>query len=494
MRETTPSQADSHQADFHTRRAGVLLHPSSLPSSRLDADVERWLDWLQATGMQVWQMLPLGEPQFGDSPYQCASAFALDPAWLDESSEADAADSAFQAFCEQQQHWLDDYALYKLIKQQQDEKPWYDWPDALKWRDKATLEALQNEHGEALLQTRWRQFRLFTRWREIRQAARSRGILLFGDMPIFVAHDSADVWACPQHYLLDDKGRMRYVTGVPPDYFSATGQRWGNPHYDWAAMEQDDFRWWRQRLRLHFELFDFVRIDHFRGLESVWMIDGEAETAAEGHFAKTPGRALLQSVKKHLGALPLVAEDLGIITDEVIALRKDFALPGMAVLQFSFDGFADNPHKPENIQRDCVVYTGTHDNDTSKGWFCSLDADTQAFVLQRLNLRLAADSGACAGAGDGDGDGAPAGTVADTVADAVVEAMIEQALRSRASLCMLPLQDCLHLGSEARMNTPGTVEGNWQWRFDWAQLTPERAQHCRRQVALSERGVCDDHG
>jgi len=243
------------------------------------------------------------------------------------------------------------------------------------------------------------------------------------------------------------------VTGVPPDYFSETGQRWGNPHYDWESMQSDGFCWWKARIEHHFTWFDIVRIDHFRGLEAAWVIDAECETAVDGHWQKAPGSALLQQVQDHMGQLPLVAEDLGVITEEVVALRKQFHLPGMAVLQFSFDAFEDNPHKPQNIHSDTVVYSGTHDNDTSRGWFDSLNEHEQQHVMQVLQ-------------------------VSDV--DDVVAALLEQASSSRANLSILPLQDLLGLGSEARMNTPGTTDGNWLWQFCWEQINTNMSEQLKQ--------------
>ena len=290
--------------------------------------------------------------------------------------------------------------------------------------------------------------------------ASARGILLFGDMPIFVAHDSADVWAHPEQFLLDDAGMPTVVTGVPPDYFSATGQRWGNPHYNWAVMREQGFGWWLDRLHTHFEWFDLVRIDHFRGLAAAWTIPAADDTAINGSWQPVPGAALLQKIQDEMGEIPLVAEDLGVITDDVIALRRDFHLPGMAVLQFAFDAHADNPHKPENVEPETVYFTGTHDNDTTLGWYTSLSEEVRHQVRQQLN---AAD------------------------ADQVLDAMCSTVLTSRAQMAVLPLQDVLRLGSEARMNTPGTISGNWNWRFDWNMLTPGLAPSLLEQLQKAHR-------
>ena len=325
------------------------------------------------------------------------------------------------------------------------------------------------------------------------------GILLFGDMPIFVAHDSADVWAHPELFLLDTDGNMKAVTGVPPDYFSETGQRWGNPHYDWDAMRKDDFAWWKSRIHHHLELFDLVRIDHFRGLEAAWVINASCETAVDGHWQKIPGDELLASIKSSIGNhddwLPFVAEDLGVITPEVTALRKKYHLPGMSILQFGFDAFEDNPHKPQNITEDTVVYTGTHDNDTTKGWFNSLDDDVKNHVLKTLNLPIVNASEV----EDSDVDNPQTHSSTEDrtscwydnvdVADFVVERLVDNAMHSRANICMIPVQDCLHLDSSARMNIPGTTTGNWQWQFQWEQIEQQHDSSRMKKMRMRNKNT-----
>ena len=443
-----------HSDVLSKRRSGILLHPTSLPSGRLDDDVIRWLDFLAAAGQSVWQVLPLGIPCSGNSPYQSLSAFAADPRLLPKAGAGplQSDDAQFRAWVEQQAFWLEDFVAFMLLKRLHANRPWYEWPADCRDRDPATLRGLLEEHAAELALIRWEQYRLYRIWKSVHTAAAERDIHVFGDMPIFVAHDSADVWACPRRYLLDEQGRLSYATGVPPDYFSSTGQRWGNPHYDWQYMQEEGFSWWLQRLETQFEWFDLLRIDHFRGLEAVWMIEPDCETAVEGHWAKTPGDALLSVLQEHMGRIPLVAEDLGIITPEVTALRKRYRLPGMAVLQFSFDESDDNPHKPRNIVPDTVVYTGTHDNDTTRGWFDSLPPEEQHYVLGELGISD------------------PAG---------VVDAMMKTALESRAQLCILPLQDALGLGTDARMNIPGDNGDHWRWQFAWSQISPDTAQHMR---------------
>jgi 4-alpha-glucanotransferase len=447
--------------NFDTHRAGLLLHPTSLPSGTL-ADAGRWLDFLQAAGFCVWQMLPLGLPLSGLSPYQCASAFAVNPALFPASHESGqgAGMRGFAGWRDKQRHWLDDYARFIVIKREQGGASWSDWPAVLRDRDAQALAAFDASHADALEAIMVEQYRAALHWRGIREQAAARGIQLFGDMPIFVAHDSADVWAQRELFLLDRTGHPTVVSGVPPDYFSETGQRWGNPHYDWAAMQADGFSWWRARLAAHFEWFDLVRIDHFRGLAAAWMIPAGESTAIHGKWVASPGAELLQAIADEMGELPLVAEDLGIITPDVTVLRHQFGLPGMAVLQFAFDEHADNPHKPENVHPDTVYYTGTHDNDTTPGWWRALPDEACQPVMQQLGVHDPA---------------------------AVPDAMIATVLESRAALAMLPLQDVLQLGSEARMNTPGTDNGNWTWRFAWDALSSELASRLRQQLQKAHR-------
>ncbi len=460
--------------DFHVRRAGILLHPTSLPSGVLDRDVERWLQLLADNGFSVWQVLPLGEPQVGLSPYQCSSAFAMNPALLPELPLINEHDEGFIEFCNKQQFWLDDYALFKVLKVQFNGADWYEWPKQWKFRHAEVMHDAHQQYERAIAVLKWQQYQLHKRWQEVRDSAADKGILLFGDMPIFVGHDSTDVWAHPEWFILDAEGMMKVVTGVPPDYFSATGQRWGNPHYDWDTMHENDYAWWKARINHHLDQFDMLRIDHFRGLESAWMIEASCETAVDGHWQKVPGDELLLSLKNNYEQLPLVAEDLGIITPEVIALRKKYHLPGMSILQFGFDEFEDNPHKPQNIEEDKVVYTGTHDNDTTKGWFNGLEDHVKNHVLQVLNLF---DSE------HGDWRDIP------DAADLVVKTLINNGMYSRASICMIPMQDFLHLGSEARMNTPGTTTGNWQWQFQWQQLDTSMVNEMRMHIDDADRLV-----
>jgi len=453
--------------DFYQRRAGVLLHPTSLPSGKLDSDAERWLDWLEQAGFSMWQVLPLGEPQHGLCPYQCISAFAMNPALYTSYTPPRPDLGEFRIFCAANS-WVEDYALFKLLHDHFNDQAWYEWPDEYKFRDETALAKLRTDKAEEYLLLQWQQYELHERWHELKQRANSRNILLFGDMPLFVAHDSVDVWVQPQRFLLDDDGMPSVVTGVPPDYFSDTGQRWGNPHFNWEYMRDEHYVWWLQRMQNHLEMFDTVRIDHFRGLQASWVIPAECQTAIEGHWEIMPGDELLMMLQKRIGALPIVAEDLGIITPEVVALRKKYNLPGMSILQFGFDAFEDNPHKPKNIVSDKVVYTGTHDNDTTRGWYESLAPDMQAQVRERLGIESNAGSDpACV--------------------DMVVDKMVEMAMQTQASLCIIPMQDVLHLDSSARMNVPGTIDANWEWAFEWQQLEHVSVVDLRQIIERTDR-------
>jgi len=484
------------------RRAGVVLHPTSLPGDapvgNLGADARRFVDLLAEIGLSVWQVLPLGPTAPLDSPYQSESAHAgshwlisLEPlrerGWLNGDDEAPPAAvedwtywhgarlrraregflahaerddrHAYERFCEERGDWLDDYALFRALSHEHDGRPWWEWTAELRRRDPAALRETRARLAEVLDQHRFEQFLFYSQWTDLRRYANERGVLLFGDMPIFVAHNSADVWAEPHYFDLDETGRPGHVAGVPPDYFSATGQRWGNPLYNWDVMQADGFAWWERRLRSMETQFDLIRVDHFRGFEAYWAIPADEETAIRGKWVKAPGEALFRRLRERLGDLPLVAEDLGTITPEVEALRDAWGLPGMKILQFAFDGSADNPYLPDHHVENAVVYTGTHDNDTSLGWFESLDETTQHFVLDYL--------------------GAPE--------EPMPWPLIRAALGSVARLAMVPLQDLLELDGGHRMNVPGTVQNNWTWRFDWTQLGRDLPRRLRHLLELYDR-------
>ena len=441
------------------RRAGILLHVTSLPSSRLDDDALRWIDFIASAGLSVWQVLPLVIPDANGSPYQSPSAFAMNPGLL-PTNDAKVNGSEFEEYCAVEAAWLKDFALFEVLKRRFGDRAWVDWPDNFRHRDAASLRRVALDARSEMTRIQEQQYRLDRAWRRIRQHAQDRGVALFGDIPVFIAHDSADTWSQPEDFLLDDDGQPTHVTGVPPDYFSETGQRWGNPHYRWERMQQEDYAWWITRMARQFELFDLVRIDHFRGLVAVWMIEASCDTAIDGHWQETPGDALLGALRARFPDLPIVAEDLGIITEEVRALRRKYGFPGMSVLQFAFDHFDDNPHKPANITTDTVVYTGTHDNDTCAGWFEGLRPEEKGFVFDVLEVEPTED---------------------------IARLMIETAMQSRADLAVAPLQDFLGLGSEARMNTPGVPTGNWHWKFSWDMLDKGLAGRIHEMIADTGR-------
>lgn len=475
------------------RRAGVLLHPTSLPGPGprgvLGADARRFVDLLAAAGFSVWQTLPLGPVDQSLSPYQMKSAHAgstdlIDPAdlvsrgWLPEAmmdadaptrlracyqhfrSQASATDhAAFDLFVQQQRSWLLPYSLFEHHRRISGGQPWWEWPEAIRQRDPATMTSTLAQGRDSLRNIAFEQYLFDLQWQALREYARSRGVLLFGDLPFYLDLDSVELWWHRKLFRVDPAGRPEAVAGVPPDYFNAEGQLWGNPLYDWDAMRAEGFRWWVDRIRGQLHCFDLLRIDHFRALESYWEVPAGAATARDGRWRAAPGAELLATLAAEPGIGALVAEDLGSITPEVRALRDQFSLPRMLVLQFAFDGSPQNPYLPANHVANAVVYTGTHDNDTTMGWYTSLDAGTRARV------------DACLASTPGDMPGA----------------LIRAAYSSAASLAVLPMQDLLGLGSEARMNRPGTPSGNWGWRFGWEQLDTGLADRCRRLAVLSGR-------
>ncbi|MEA1051002.1 4-alpha-glucanotransferase [Lamprobacter modestohalophilus] len=478
------------------RRAGVLLHLTSLPGEGPCGDLG-WeafnvVNFLADAGVSVWQMLPVGPPQAGDSPYQTSSAHAgsarligLDPlvnwGWLPADAAAADNDAAklerlrqahqgflgaasaeeraqLDQFCDSQRFWLDDYALYRAIHEER-EAPWWQWPKGLRNRDGRSLGQARRRLGKAIDYIRFEQFVFFRQWDALRAHANERGVRLFGDMPIFVAHDSAEVWARPGDFDLNADGTCRVVAGVPPDYFSATGQRWGNPLYRWDQLEKNGFRFWLDRMRTQLRLFDMIRIDHFRGFEAYWEVPAEEETAMNGTWVKAKGDALFMRLRDEFGALPLIAEDLGVITDEVDALRRRYRMPGMKVLQFAFEGGAANPYLPFHHGRDSVCYTGTHDNDTSLGWYQALDEGLRQHVDDYLGHSQ----------------------------EPMPWPMTRAALASRADLAVVPMQDLMGLDGNHRMNRPGVPTGNWGWRFQWDQLDAQLAQRIKHLIALYGR-------
>lgn len=444
------------------RRAGVLLHVASLPgesaAGTLGAAARRFVDLLAEAGFSVWQMLPVGP---GDSPYGSRSTYAGDPRLIDPADGARrgaAHEKAFREFCSAERGWLEDFALFTALNGAHDGCAWWRWPPPLRDRHPAALSRARRAHARTIGRVRREQFRFHRQWQALRDYARERGVMLFGDLPVFVAHGSADVWAHRDYFRLGRDGLPAFVAGVPPDYFTAEGQLWGNPLYDWERLAQDGFSWWVDRVCAQLARFDLLRVDHFRGLEACWEIPADAASARHGRWVKVPGRALFEAIHARCGAGRLIAEDLGIITPEVIALREAFSIPGMLVLQFAFDGSRDNPYLPHNHVRRAVVYTGTHDNDTTAGWWRSLDRE----VRQRVQAYFGRED------------------------PPMPETLVTAAYASVAGLAIVPFQDLLGLGSQARLNTPGTSRGNWSWRFDWAELPAGLAGDQRR--LLDEAG------
>lgn len=497
------------------RRCGVLLHPSSLPGGigcgDLGPEAFHFIDFIVNCGASVWQVLPLGPTHDDGSPYMSLSVMAGNPhlislqrlhewGWLQQDCIPSTAKSksesnpfhlrreclrlAYQGFLQhaaahdqaaltrfitEHAYWLDDYALFIALRNHHQGNTWTQWPAPLRDRETAALQEAKQQLQPEIQQTCFEQFVFFRQWHALRHYANERGVLLFGDMPIFVAHDSAEVWANRKFFDLDDTGQARTIAGVPPDYFAATGQRWGNPHYDWQQMKQDGFGWWVKRLRGALELYDMLRVDHFRGFESYWEIKASEQTAMNGRWVKTPGKALFNTLLETIGQLPFVAEDLGTITPAVDALRERYGWPGMKILQFAFDGHVDNPYLPHNYTNsNCVVYTGTHDNDTTLGWFQQLTSADQQRVLSYLGLERAAQQDP------------------STTTD-MPWPLIRCALASVARLAVLPMQDLLGLGKGHRMNTPGTNKENWSWRFEWNQVDPDMPGRLKEMVSIYGR-------
>jgi 4-alpha-glucanotransferase len=438
----------------------VLLHVSSLPSGTLGADAYAFVDFLAAAGCSVWQVLPLVPPDEEGSPYRALSAMAGDPRFLDRSADPSRGDGdARDEWSEREAHWLDPYVEYRTLRAVHRDAPWTEWDPPLRDREPGPVAQALAGAPDLVERLRVEQWRFAEQWSRLRAYAADRGVLMYGDLPIFVAHDSADVWANRELFLLDRDGQPTTVSGVPPDYFAADGQRWDNPHYDWDAMAADGYAWWRSRIARQRELFDLVRIDHFRGFEAAWHVPAGAATAKEGHWEPGPGLELLRPLVETAGEGSLVAEDLGVITPAVERLRRDAGLPGMKVLQFAFDGDDDNPHLPAHHEELSVVYTGTHDNDTTLGWWRSRPAD------ERARVRAALPDGA----------------------EEMPWALVRLAESSRSRLAVVPAQDLLGLGSEARMNTPGEPDGNWAWRAAAGVFDDALARRLRAVVESSGR-------
>ena len=503
------------------RCSGILLHVTSLPGAHGIGDfgnsAYEFVDFLAGSGQKIWQVLPLSPTGYGDSPYQCFSAFAGNPLFIDlealreegllsaqdlnnaprfpdeyvaydrviefkqallrKAAHTFLADGAaaerrdFDTFCQNSRDWLEDYALFMACKRVHKEVAWVHWDAALGRRDPAVLRKWQTELSSETDFHKFAQFEFFRQWDKLRERCRRHGISVMGDIPIYVAHDSADVWAHPDLFRLDERGWPTAVAGVPPDYFSATGQYWGNPIYRWDVSASSGHRWWIDRCRASLRLFDLVRLDHFRGFEAYWEVPAGATTAAEGKWVQGPGAELFRTLQTDLKDLPFVAENLGVITPGVEALRKEFGFPGMSLLQFAFGNDPQGPSfRPHNYSRELVAYTGGHDNDTTVGWWTSSGVGESTRTDEDIRKEHAFTR-AYLGFQD----------------EPVNWVFIRTVLASVANIAMIPLQDVLGLGGEARMNLPGTVSGNWKWRCKADSLTKEIRERLQGLTLLYDR-------
>lgn len=493
------------------RAAGILLHPTSLPGKfgvgDLGHEAYNFVNFLEAAGQKLWQVFPLGPTGYGDSPYQCFSAFAgnpllVSPEKLQEAgflSEDDISnlpysdpsvvdfgkvinykktllrkafdkfksnnnglENLFADFCESNSVWLEDFALFMAAKDHHDGRLWTEWDRELVLRSDKALKEWKEKLSDAILYHKFVQFQFSHQWKELKKYANEKGIKIIGDMPIFIAYDSSDLWANKKYFTVDKEGKLKSVAGVPPDYFSATGQLWGNPLYRWEEMEKDDFLWWRQRIEQALDMVDIVRIDHFRGFDAYWEIPGNAPTAETGKWIKAPGEKLFGTLRKYLGETPIIAEDLGVITKSVEKLRDQFDFPGMKILQFAFGTGMERKFLPHNYPKNCVVYTGSHDNDTTRAYYDKVkqeDNDIYSHTQKYL----------------------------DYYGDDIVDQLIKLAYASVADMVVIPMQDILNLGGEARMNFPGKLGGNWAWRFKWEQIPTDLAGKYKELVKLYER-------
>jgi 4-alpha-glucanotransferase len=495
----------------YQRCSGILLHPTSLPgphgSGDFGAGAYHFVDWLVSAGQRVWQMLPLGGTGPGNSPYMSCSAFAGNPllidlgelrelGWLADAELVPDADfltdkvnydsvrqfrmenlrlaasryfagqksgqNGFEEFCSVEGVWLDDYALFMALADELKGQEWGQWPVDLSKRDAGALSQARARLAEKIRFWQFCQWCFFRQWRMLKQYANEKDVSIIGDMPIFVAYQSADVWARPELFELGEDNQPLVIAGVPPDYYSETGQRWGNPLFRWSAHEQEGYAWWIQRMRKAVEMFDIVRIDHFRGFAGYWEIPASEPTAIHGRWMPGPGEKLFSAVQDALGSLPIIAEDLGVITPDVVALLEKLALPGMRVLQFAFGGSTSNAYLPHHFIRNMVVYVGTHDNDTAIGWFKSASERERTFVCKYLRC-----------------DGRE-----------INWDLIHAASESVADMAIYTMQDVLGLDSEHRMNEPGKAEGHWEWRFGWDQVLTSHAEHLCEISAL--HGRCEE--
>ncbi len=491
------------------RGSGILLHPTSLPGpygiGEFNDHAYRFVDALVEAGQKIWQVLPLGPTGYGDSPYQCFSAFAGNPLLISldhlvrenalsaddlkdapefETDKVDFGEviefkhdvlhksyihfnqyasteqhRAFDEFCAANASWLDDYALFIAIKDAHDGEAWNTWEDDIARRTPTAMERAKRKLAAEIQKQKYYQFQFFKQWTALKTYANSKGIKIVGDIPIFVAYDSADAWSHRELFYFDDRGNATVIAGVPPDYFSPTGQRWGNPLYRWDVMAQQGYAWWVERCRSAFQLFDYIRIDHFRGFEAYWEVSASETTAMNGKWVKGPNKALFQAIKRELGDLPIIAEDLGVITPEVKALRDGLGFPGMRVLQFAFVADTSSDFLPHNYVRNTVAYAGTHDNDTTVGWWEKLEPTVRQQVLDYTG----------------------------STGQEIHWDLIRLLMMSVADTAIVTLQDVMGLGSDARMNYPGRADGNWYWRFTWDMFTDDLKARLKKMVATYGR-------
>jgi 4-alpha-glucanotransferase len=495
----------------YNRSAGVLLHPTSLPGKygigELGSEAINFIDFLSNSGQKLWQIFPLGPTGYGDSPYQSFSTFAGNPylisfeKLLDEGllskielsnmpisdphkidfgsiyvnklkllriayENMKTMDTSIQNecldFCEKNKDWLDNYSLFMAVKNFHNGIVWKDWEKDIAFREIGAIEKWTEKLSDEIGFHKFMQYKFATQWNVVKEYANEKGIQIIGDLPIFVAYDSSDVWANSSLFSVDTKGNLETVAGVPPDYFSKTGQLWGNPLYRWEIMEKDNFLWWQKRLQKMYELVDIVRIDHFRGLEAYWEIPGDAKTAIDGKWVKAPGKKLLEVLKNVFGDVKILAEDLGVITSEVEDLRDSFNLPGMKILQFAFGVDGDKKFLPHNHIKNCCVYTGSHDNDTTKGFFEN-EKDSESGIYEWTQQYL------------------------NYYGDDICSALVLEAYKSVANIVVIPMQDLLNLGTEARMNFPSRLGGNWMWRFSWDQVPSELSTKYKNLTTLFDR-------
>lgn len=495
---------------MNKRSSGILLHITSLPGKEgigtLGKEAFSFIDFLSETNQRLWQILPLGPVGYGNSPYMCYSAFAGNPLMIDlfalqaegllsendlssiprfdirqvdfgkvekwkkpllvkafrnfNAGKAATLKLGFDKFLNEHAWWLNDYALFMAAKVHFGGIPWHGWPNGLKFRIPHEVKHFLEKLSEEIEYHKVVQYFFFTQWQKVKVFAASKEVVIVGDMPLYVGGDSADVWTNTDIFLLNDELQPTQVGGVPPDYFSETGQLWGNPVFDWEKLKEQKYHWWLARIHFALAMFDTVRIDHFRGLESFWSVPAGEETAINGTWVPAYGSEMLQMLKDQIGELPLIAEDLGLITPEVNKLRQDFNLPGMKVLQFAFGSDAKNEHLPHNYETNCLVYTGTHDNDTTWAWLHSLEKEEKKRVMTFLKM----------------------------FERRPVWALIEMAWSTVASQALVPLQDLLELGAESRMNIPGFAQGNWGWRFRWTQIRGKHRSFLKEITEKYNRG------